>query len=475
MNLTYLVVLLLQSGILVFNLALNGTQLLFLLKAFFSHRDYQDSLEARELDSLFESIHYKPITVICPVHDEGPGVIASVNTLLALRYPEIQVVVVNDGSTDDTLAKLIEAFSLVRSLRVVRMAIPTRTIRCVYESPLITNLVVVDKEGGGKSDALNCGLNVAIFPLVCCIDGDSLLENDALLRMVKPFLDDGDTVACGGVIRPLNGCRVTPGGIRGIFLPAAWVARFQVLEYLRAFLFGRVGMANFDLMFILSGAFGLFRKSVLLEVGGFATDTVGEDLEMVVRLHSIHRRHKRPYQIRMVPDPICWTEVPEDTRILARQRNRWQRGLLDTLWRHRRAMFNPKYGRFGLISMPYFLIFEGLAPILEAFGYLAFLWFFITDLMDSQFVILFIWVSLCMGVLNSIVAVLLEVNSGHRYPGMRTLGLLLVTAILENFGYRQLTVWWRIRGTFDFLRGVKTWGHMTRKGINPKLEPAGQG
>ncbi|WP_243382079.1 glycosyltransferase family 2 protein [Geothrix alkalitolerans] len=454
-----------EWGILLYYLAMQLTNLSLILRAFFSIRSYLDAVRIDRLDTAFETSHYKPITLICPVYNEEAGAVPSVNSLISLRYPEFQVVVVSDGSTDATLERLVKAFKLQPSQRVVRHLLPTQEVRGIYESAYVPNLVVVDKANGGKADALNCGINLARYPLVCCMDGDSLLENDALLRIARPFMDRPDMVASGGVVRPVNGCKVTPMGIRGIFLPGSWLARFQIVEYLRAFLFARVGLASMDSMFIVSGAFGVFRKDLVVSAGGFETATIGEDFELVVRLHRCLREWKRPHHITLVPDPVCWTEVPEDFHGLGRQRNRWQRGLLETLWRHRKMCFNPKYGRIGFFSMPYFIFFEALAPIIEVGGYLLFAWSVWTHSLNTPFAILFIYVALLLGVLNSVVAVVLQEISGHRYQGLKAWGLLLFAAVAENFGYRQLTLWWRLRGTFDWIRGKDSWGHLKRKGL----------
>ncbi|WP_052571762.1 glycosyltransferase family 2 protein [Geothrix fermentans] len=462
-----------EWGILLYFLAMQLTTLSLILRAFFSIRGYLDAVRIDRLDTAFETSHYKPITLICPVFNEEAGVVPSVNSLISLRYPEFQVVVVSDGSTDTTLARLVKAFKLQPSQRVVRHLLPTQEVRGIYESAYVPNLVVVDKANGGKADALNCGINLARYPLVCCMDGDSLLENDALLRIARPFMDRPDMVASGGVVRPVNGCKVTPMGIRGIFLPDSWLARFQIVEYLRAFLFARVGLASLDTMFIVSGAFGVFRKDVVVAAGGFETATIGEDFELVVRLHRCLRDWKRPHHITLVPDPVCWTEVPEDFRGLGRQRNRWQRGLLETLWRHRRMWFNPKYGRIGLFSMPYFLLFEALAPVIEVGGYLMFAWSLWTRSVNADFAILFVYVALLLGVLNSVVAVVLQEISGHRYQGLKAWILLIFAAVVENFGYRQLTLWWRLRGIFDWIRGKDSWGHLKRKGLTAQPVPEG--
>lgn len=459
-----------QWGILAYFLLLNGIQFTLIMKAFFAIRDYQGRTESDPLDNLFETNHAMPITLVCPAYNESAGVVASVSSLISLRYPEFQVVVVNDGSTDDTVARLVEAFQMKPTKRVIRQLIPTQEVRAVYESPHVSHLVVVDKANGGKADALNCGINVARYHLVCCMDADSLLEPDALLRVVRPFLDEPYTAACGGVIRPVNGCKITPMGIRGIFVPDSWLARFQVVEYLRAFLFGRMGLSSLGSLFIVSGAFGLFRKDILVRAGGFCTDIVGEDFEMVVRLHRRLREEKKRYHITLVPDPICWTEAPEHLKTLQRQRSRWQRGLLETLWMHRRMWFNPSYGQIGAFSMPYFLLFEAIAPIVELLGYGIALWAVWTHDINTPFAILFLWLALLLGFFNSVVAVVLQEITQHRYQGLGAWSRLLLTALLENFGYRQLTLFWRVKGTLDFLRGKKNWGSMARYGLKGKTE-----
>jgi cellulose synthase/poly-beta-1,6-N-acetylglucosamine synthase-like glycosyltransferase len=451
-------------SILLYFLTMNLLNLVLIIRAFLATRRYQEEVEADQLLGHFETLHVKPITLLCPAHNEGASIVAAVKSLLGLRYPKFQVVVVNDGSQDDTLQKLIEAFRLRPSRRVVRLVLPTARIRGVYESPFIPRLVVVDKENGGKADALNCGLNVATYPLVCCMDGDSLLENEALLKITRPFLDRPHVVATAGVVRPLNGCRVTPMGIQDAALPKSWLARMQVVEYLRSFLFGRMGLSSLGGMFIVSGAFGVFRKDLLFELGGFHK-TIGEDFEMVVRLHLHLKAKGQPYQIVMVPDSVCWTEVPEDPGTLRRQRNRWQRGLMDTLWIHREMAFNAGFGAVGLFSMPYFLLFEAAAPAIEAVGYLAFLHALAQGRVHGAFALAFICLAMLLGVLNSHMAILFEQHSRHTFKRRMDWVLLLLCGFLENFGYRQRTVLWRLSGTIDWLRGKKGWGHMRRKGI----------
>src|SRR3954471_11961114 len=312
-----------------------------------------------------------PVSVLAPAYNEEANVVENVRSLLMLDYPLFEVILVNDGSTDRTLGRLVDAFDLRRSARSFEHTLRCKNIREVYESPTYTNLVVVDKQNGGKADALNAGLNLSLYPLFCAIDADSILEPDALLRLVRPFVDaPGVTIAAGGVVRVANGCEIHGGRVHKVQLVRRVLPLMQIVEYLRAFLFGRMGWSTGNSLLVISGAFGLFDKRAAVQAGGYATDTVGEDMELVVRMHRHLRDRQQRYRIGFVPDPICWTEVPESLRVLRRQRTRWQRGLIDTLWRHRGMMGRARYGMVGLVALPGFAIFEMLSPIIELSGYI---------------------------------------------------------------------------------------------------------
>jgi cellulose synthase/poly-beta-1,6-N-acetylglucosamine synthase-like glycosyltransferase len=327
------------------------------------------------------------------------------------------------------------------------------------------DLVMIDKANGGKADAINAGLNAARHDLVCVIDADSLLEELALARGVLPFIEDPSTVAVGGVIRIVNGCTVDAGRVTEVRLPSDWLARFQVVEYLRAFLSGRVAMSAMNALLIVSGAFGIFRRSAIVEAGGFRTDTIGEDMEVIVRLHRGMRQQQRKYRIVFQPDPVCWTEVPESTAILANQRNRWQRGTLQVLAAHAPMIGSARYGAVGLFALPYFAVFEAASPVIEAAGYMVNGIAVATGLLDIVFAQLFFLTAIAFGALISVISVLLEEVSFRRYPRIRDLMMLFALGILENFGYRQMTTWWRLRGTMDYFRGRQGWGRMVRKGF----------
>jgi cellulose synthase/poly-beta-1,6-N-acetylglucosamine synthase-like glycosyltransferase len=460
---------LLEAAFIAYLALMNSYQTLLLVLAMVEVLQRR-SVRLPELDSaVLSSANTPPITIIAPAYNEEANIEDSVRAFLQVVYPSLNLVVVNDGSKDGTMARLRERFALVPTDLVVRGDLKTKPIRGLYRSPLDDRLLVVDKENGGKADALNVGINVARTPLVCCVDADSVIDRRALLRMVEPYLySDKAVVAVGGTVMPANGSRIRDGIVEESGMPSSWLARFQLVEYVRAFVFARMGFNRLGGNLIISGAFGLFSREAVISAGGYEPKTVGEDAELVVRIHRTMREKKRPYQVMHISDPVCFTEVPENLKILGRQRDRWQRGLVDTLWRHRRMMLNPRYGAIGLISLPVFLLFELLAPFIELTGYVLFVKSIIMGSMDALFVGLFFAFSFVWGLLLSVQGLVLETLDR---PGIRPLRqhlMLALIAALEGFGYRQMTLWFRVRGVLKFLTGEKAWGEMTRKGLGRK-------
>lgn len=451
--------------ILFYFLGINGTYVLLNILSFFAIRRYLKERKTTELERIFQSPFFEPISIIAPAYNEEATIAQSVEALLHLQYPQHEVVVVSDGSKDNTMQVLIERYGMVSAPITYPSQIGCKKIKQVYVSPEYPNLVLVDKENGGKGDAMNAGINVSRYPLVCFIDADSILESDALLKVVRPFLEDPTTIGVGGIVRIANGCKVKSGEVVKVGMPKNSLARFQSVEYLRAFLFGRVGWDVLNAMLIISGAFGLFSKAAVVESGGYRNDTVGEDMELVVRLHRVMRKKKRKYSITFIPDPVCWTEVPEKLKILSRQRNRWQRGLMDSMLLNIKMLFNPKYGTAGLLAMPFFFFFEMLGPMVEFTGYIVFFvsWYF--NIVSFAFAVLFLAVAIVLGIVLSVGSLVLEELSFRRYPKIFDLVILFAYAVLENFGYRQLNTWWRFRGFFDYILGKKGWGKMERKGF----------
>ncbi|NJD18328.1 MAG: glycosyltransferase, partial [Gemmatimonadetes bacterium] len=359
-------------------------------------------MKSLDLEDLIRGAGAPPITLVAPAFNEEATCVESVRSLLTLDYPEYEIVVVNDGSTDRTVQRLVEAFNLRPAARIPTAALATRPVRQIYRSRRHPNLWVIDKENGGKADALNAGVSYCRTPLFCAMDADSLLERQALIRIVRPFLEDATTVAAGGILRVANGCVVKEGQVVDVRLPGNLWARFQVLEYLRAFLSGRMGWDALDATLVISGAFGIFRRSTVVDAGGYATDTVGEDMELVVRLHRHCSERRVPYRIHFVPDPVAWTECPESLSALSRQRDRWQRGLIQSLVRHRVMLLNGTYGKAGLLAYPYFFFLEMLSPVIETLGYLSFAFTVAAGHADWALVSAFLSVAVVLGVALSL-------------------------------------------------------------------------
>ena len=406
------------------------------------------------------------IAVLAPAFNEEVTIVESVNSLLALHYPDFEVIDVNDGSKDKTLETVVGHFGLSRVERFHDLAVKHNPIRGIYASPRLPRLLVVDKENGGKSDALNAGINVARAPLFCSIDADSLLEPDALLRAVRPFVEEPrKTVAVGGTIRIANGSRIEAGQVLDIRLPRNFLALVQIVEYLRAFLMARLALSAMQSLTVISGAFGLFQRQAVMEVGGYSHGTVGEDMELVMKLHRLFRERKQPYNIDFIPDPVCWTEVPESLVILGRQRARWQRGALETFSRHKKMLFNPRYGRIGFLGMGHVLVVDVLGPVVEVIGYFLVPLLWGLGLLAIDYLLAFLAITFTFGIFVSVATLILEEAELRRFPKARDLTILTAVAVAENFGYRQLANFWRLRGWWQFLRKQQGWGTMTRKGF----------
>jgi len=449
--------------VLFYFLALNFFYVFLLLSAtdtlFYYKRNRQLIYNKRETKALAPSI-----AILAPAYNEEPTIVESVRSLLHVDYPELEVIVINDGSKDKTFEVMKEFYKLFPMARALDARISTKPVKAVYQSAVDSRLIVIDKNNGGKADSLNAGINYSRSRLFCAIDADSLIEKDALNRLMQ-FYTERETkiVALGGVVRIANDCRIENGEVIEARVPRKFLPAMQVMEYIRAFLCGRAGWNKFNSLLIISGAFGLFERKSVVEAGGYRTDTVGEDMELVVRLHRTMREQKRRYKVLFVPDPVCWTQAPESLKVLGRQRNRWQRGLIETMLHHWKMIGNPRYGFSGIVAMPYFLLFEILGPVMELSGYVVVILSFAFGWINITFLILFLALAILFGVLLSLFSLLLEEFTLKRYENPWDVLKLFLLAIIENFGYRQLHSWWRLKAIFDLLRKKKSWGEMQRK------------
>jgi cellulose synthase/poly-beta-1,6-N-acetylglucosamine synthase-like glycosyltransferase len=408
------------------------------------------------------------ISVLAPAYNEELTIVESIRSLLALQYPDYEVLVINDGSRDGTLARVIEEFGLHRVDRFVDDAVDHAPVRGFYASPALPRLLVIDKDNGGKADALNAGINACRTSLFCAIDADSILEADALLRVVRPFVDRPHlTIAAGGTIRIANGCKVDSGRIVDVRLPTNFLALVQIMEYLRAFLMARLALGRMQVLTVISGAFGLFRRQHVVEVGGYSHATVGEDMELVIKLHRHMRENKRPYRIDFIAEPVCWTECPEDLKVLGRQRSRWQRGALECFAKHKDMLFNPRYGRIGFLGFGQILLVDVVGPLVEVLGYVLIPLLWGLGLLALPWLLAFLAVTFTFGIFVSAATLVLEEIQLRRFPRSHELATLALVAVLENVGYRQLCNLWRLQGWWQFLRKQQGWGTMTRKGFAP--------
>ena len=413
---------------------------------------------------LLSSSFLPEMSILVPCYNEEKTIVDNVRSLLNLEYNGTEIVIINDGSTDQSLANLKEAFDLKEVDRVYKKQVETKEVYDIYLSATIPDLIVVDKENGGKADALNAGLNIANHDLVTAIDADSILEVDSLLKMVVPFIEEPETViATGGVIRIANNSKIDKGFMEQPRLPKKDLTRFQVVEYLRAFFTGRIGWGEINSLLIVSGAFGVFKREVIAEVGGYTANTIGEDMELIVRLHRYLQDQDKDYKIPFVPDATCWTQGPTDLKSFIAQRKRWQRGLMDSIINHRKLFFNPNYGVVGLFSFPYYVIFEMLGPILEFLGYCSVILSYFLGLLNINFVGAFFLLATVYGVFISISAVGIEAYAEQKYNRPLDYVKLLFYSILENFGYRQFNTIIRAFSLIGYKPGSNKWGTIIRE------------
>ncbi len=450
--------------ILVYYLSLNGFYFILLALSMLEviARQWEMRLEKEELT---DNNNFIPVSILCPAYNESLTIASSLHSMQHLDYPEYELVVVNDGSTDNTMEVLKETFQLYEVPASVRVTLKTERVRGYYRSMTHKNLIVVDKENGGKSDALNAAINACSFPLFLACDADTLIEKTALRSLASSFLISSNMAASGGTIRVVNNCEVEAGQVTKIRFPRDVLPAFQAVEYLRIFFLGRLGWNRLGGSLVVSGALGLFDRDLVIGAGGYSRTTVGEDMELVMRLHHHYLKARTPKRVRFVPDPLAWTEVPATTAQLGRQRERWHRGLIECLWRHKTMFLNPKYGRVGLIAYPFYLFGEMVAPVIEAIGIIGVVAGFFMDVLNTEFVIMFFLAAWGVTFMMNLTAILVEQLTYKRYHGYNDVGRMIYYALIENVSYRQVTIVWRLQAFWHFLRGRSSWGDMKRVGF----------
>ena len=422
---------------------------------------------------LMDSPVTPPVSLIVPAFNEEQGIVQTVLSLLELKYPEKEIIVVDDGSTDNTLSSLIEHFQLLKMDLICRPTLKTKPPTAFYYNPDRPELLVVSKQNGGKSDALNMGVNLARSPYFCTVDADTIIERDALLRLMAPILhSQANTVVSGGVVRIANGCTLQKGNVIDIDLPKTWLERCQVVEYIRTFLFGRPGWNALNATFITSGAFCLMQRDAVLKVQGFSTDTVTEDVDIIASLHRYFRKNRIKYRMIFTTDPICWTEAPHTISALARQRRRWQLGLTQTVMKHNQIIASPRYGFLGLLSVPFHAYIEAIGCVIEALGTVLIPFSFFVGAMPFSLFLLLMFLAVGYGTLLSMGSVLLEETTLRRYPKLRHVLILMGYAVLENVGYRQLVTLFRAQGVLQYFTGLRGWEVVEHRGFRARVAVA---
>jgi len=409
-----------------------------------------------------------PVSIIIPAYNEEKTIVDNVKTLIGLHYVNFDAIIVNDGSSDKTFELMKNTFELEKVEYYFDYLIPCGRIRGIYKSalPEYKRIMVIDKENAGsKSDALNAALNVCKNDLVITIDADSIIEPDSIVKLVKPFLEEKDSkvIGTGGVIRILNSCEVEKGRVVKINLPNKLLPKLQVLEYTRAFLLGRMAWSELDGLMLISGAMGMFDRKTMVACGGFDVKSVGEDMDMVLKMRAYMAEHKHKYTVTYIPDPLCWTQVPSDIKSLGNQRSRWSRGLMDCLINYRKMLFNPKYGKLGLIGYPFWLIFEFIAPLLALIGMLFTVYLIATSAINWPFFLILTGFIYSFSIFLSTWAVLYEELTFHKYRRKVDVFNLILVSIIESFLY-FMVAFFAVKGNFQYVfNKTKSWGKIKRE------------
>ncbi len=460
-----------NAGIIIFAISIMSAYFILAVISLYAMRSYLRKNSNEYFEDLLRSPLAPKVSIIAPAFNEQLSIVENIRSLLSLHYNKYDIIIVNDGSKDNTLQLMIDAYDLEIIDQEPSSDLQHKPVKNVYRSKkkAYRKLVVIDKENGGKADALNAGVTFSDAELIACVDVDCVIEDDALLRMVKPYLSASGhkVIAVGGVIRIANNCEIKNGRLIKVRLAKNWLATFQTLEYIRAFLLGRMAWAHLDGLLIISGAFGMFDRKLVIKVGGYDHKTVGEDMELVVRLRKYMAEREAPYKVAYVPDPLCWTEAPEDLSTFIRQRNRWTRGTIETLSFHKEIFLRPKFGLMGILSYPFWFIFEWLAPLIEFFGIFYFIVIASLGLVYWSHFFLLILLVYVFAVLISWFALLLEETTYREYAQGGALLKLMFFALLEPLIYHPITVWGAVKGNIDkFILKKNSWGAQQRKGFS---------
>lgn len=411
------------------------------------------------------------ISVIAPAYNEGLTIIYNIRSLLTLKYARYEIIVVNDGSTDNSMEQLIKEFSLVAVDFAYNAKIQTRPVKKIYKStdPAYARLMIIDKVNGkSKADAVNAGINAAAYDYFVCTDVDCILHENTIIELVKPVMKEKKrrVIATGATLRAANSNTFDQGVMVNVKAPRQTLARFQEVEYIRAFVLGKMGWTLLNCVPNVSGGLGLFDKEIAIRCGGYDHSSFGEDMELMTRMCRYAIDNKIDYAIRYIPKTLCWTEVPSTLKIFGRQRTRWARGLAQLMYAHIGMFMKPRYGRFGLVVFPYNFFFELLAPIIEGGGILFFIVMGILGFINWPTAIILLVFVYTYAIMITTLAILYDQITFRYYNSWKDILLLCMMPFFEFFIYHPLIVFFSLRGYYFFLTGKKSgWGEMQRRGF----------
>jgi len=407
----------------------------------------------------------KPISLIVPAYNEEKNIYESIQSFQKQTYKNYEIIIVNDGSKDKTLETVLSKFKFEPiKFEESKFKLCKSKIKAIYRNEEF-KMTLIDKENGGKADSLNAGIDWATTEFVCGVDADSLLDPKAFERVMVEFNLDETLMACGATIRVVNGAKIESGQIKRVNVPTSYIELCQLLEYTQSFLMGRLGWQLFDATMIISGAFGVFKRKALLEINGFDKNSIGEDMDLIVRMHRHFLKENKDYTIGFIPDPLCWTEVPSNFKTLSNQRNRWQRGLLASIFKEDRFLFNTRKSFFSRFVIPFYLITEILSPILEILSYILVAVGLFFNFISWKIVVLFFTIGLLFSIMMTLIAFVFEEKNFSKDLTVSQLVYILFGSLFMNIGYRQYMAWQRFKGVIDFYLKKQEWGKMDRTGF----------
>ena len=460
-----------DSAIFVYGLTLIVVYGVLAVLSIIAIRRYLNATRPSQLENLMSSPLAPGISILAPAYNEGLTIIANVRSLLTLNYPKYEIVLINDGSTDDSLEQLINEFDMVAVDFAYHEKIRSKPVRAIYKSrnQAYSNLLVIDKVNGkSKADAVNAGINAAAFDYFVCTDVDCVLHKDTLLELIKPVMQEGGkrVIAIGATLRIANSSEFDEGVMTRMRPPRALLPRFQEVEYIRSFVLGKMGWSAINCVPNVSGGLGLFDREIVIKSGGYDHKSFGEDMELLTRMCGFCEDNKIPYSVRYIPKTLCWTEGPSSLKVFGRQRTRWARGLAQLMYAHKSIFLRPRYGRLGLVVFPYNFFFELLAPVIEASGIIIYLWLGLTGNVNWPYAILLLLFVYTYAIMITTLSILWDQLSFHYYKSVKEVLSLLIMPFLEFLLYHPLITFYSLKGYLFFLTNRRSsWGNMQRQGF----------